>query len=1061
MASIVIIGTGPAGLSCYKRIRESSPESTITIVDAGKHLADRLKDHSSSSVVNGAGGAGLYADRKFSAFPAGTGLLKTNKHHLLESHKEVFAHIESVVPSLKFKLDNLYKHVESFIGDETVSYEELERREKAFHYTLYKGYSSLVMDSVDDAINLIQFYKDCFDDKNVYFETNVIDVTKNEESGQLSFELSNDLTIVCDYLVMAMGRFGGMTMSKFNLFEEKDFHSQRIEIGFRIDLESYPELRKALIEKSRKYSMCCDLKVVKKTKFVVTGKEIDGECRTFCVCDPKIRGENTQGYAVLSRDTVTELETFSGSSSYDELTKRFTEETSHVFPGSNLGVMFRFKDPEIVNLFLSQSDQIKGNKIFEIDPEEGIEHNVALMAQVFPKDFCYAIYSSIIGVIESLIDKPVDHKVKLYGPCVEGIGYYPKVDQHTYQMENHSNVYVAGDMVGHTRGLLQALVMGDVVGKYIMTAQLEKEMEGYLHSYQSLTLPETSYNKVSWSNRKSSYYKDKYAMMESRIEDLYLDDIVGPDEDAITKRTREIYDKLHPVKFTGNSKGMGVIYEIHHFFLDKNVYGKNEQLHYISQDSMLLYILMCNVVESNKAVLLDHLNNVTTNKKVQESVLKTVKNYLFKSCVLALRTRESIEKRDQYHDIPVMQSAFHFMPLTKEIYDSLNPTQALEIQNKLVATTCAFLDVFFKSCIEKFDLPLIMCRSKIETQEPAVDNYNAGTEPLYLECHVKVKMQKKDGSSISYHEKKNLIQDLASLVEGPNAVDADLFNVVAVSINLLKHLEHGQQFFLTFRTDRKEEMYFVHRNFSKTFKHLISTVDRFLMYDFKFIPDAEFVVYDDNRALDTPWFPVTKNFMNIDYKINIERLLNANHHLYMVTSNPNKVRELQRTINREGRWGVKYAIHRSDIPLNEPSIGDFKESTIKKAIEAYDKVKHPVIVENSGLVISGIFPGALTRQVIEGMGYDTFVKGFKNHEATATTCMIYYDGEREPKIAMGSIDGTIVEARGENGFGWDSIFEVEMDKDGVKKTFAQFTDEEKCQISMRTEAMKKLVSMIN
>ena len=363
--------------------------------------------------------------------------------------------------------------------------------------------------------------------------------------------------------------------------------------------------------------------------------------------------------------------------------------------------------------------------------------------------------------------------------------------------------------------------------------------------------------------------------MDDCIESLYVNNITEDNLSKINQRAEDIYKSLHPVKFVGNSSSLGIIYEIHHFFLDKNIYGVNNQLHYISQESMLIYILMCNVVDDNKKVLISHLKLISDNKAVQDSVIATVKNYLFKSCVLALRTRESIKKRDEYDDIAVMQSAFHFMPLKSEIYKSLEPAKAMELQQRLVATTCAFLDIFFKNCIDAFNLPLIMCRSKIETQEPAVDNYYPGQEPPYLECHVKVNMKKKDGTAVLYHEKKNLIQDLASLVEGHMANNPDIFNVVAVSINLLKHQEFGQQFFLTFRTDKKEEMRYVHSKFAKVFNQLISSVERFSIYEFKFIPDAEFVVYDDNRDLDKSWFPVTKNFMNADYKVNIARLLNA------------------------------------------------------------------------------------------------------------------------------------------------------------------------------------------
>ena len=57
---------------------------------------------------------------------------------------------------------------------------------------------------------------------------------------------------------------------------------------------------------------------------------------------------------------------------------------------------------------------------------------------------------------------------------------------------------------------------------------------------------------------------------------------------------------MHPVQFTGDVSGLGVLYELHHFFLDKDIYTKTGALHYISQEAMLQYILLCNVVEEQK-----------------------------------------------------------------------------------------------------------------------------------------------------------------------------------------------------------------------------------------------------------------------------------------------------------------------------------------------------------------------------------------------------------------------------------------------------------------------------
>ncbi|MDE6679009.1 MAG: non-canonical purine NTP pyrophosphatase, partial [Ruminococcus sp.] len=65
-------------------------------------------------------------------------------------------------------------------------------------------------------------------------------------------------------------------------------------------------------------------------------------------------------------------------------------------------------------------------------------------------------------------------------------------------------------------------------------------------------------------------------------------------------------------------------------------------------------------------------------------------------------------------------------------------------------------------------------------------------------------------------------------------------------------------------------------------------------------------------------------------------------------------------------------------------------------------------------------------------------------------CIAFVDGENTD-FMTGRCYGTISQnARGENGFGYDPVFE----RDG--KTLAEMTSEEKNKISHRSEALKKL-----
>jgi non-canonical purine NTP pyrophosphatase (RdgB/HAM1 family) len=89
------------------------------------------------------------------------------------------------------------------------------------------------------------------------------------------------------------------------------------------------------------------------------------------------------------------------------------------------------------------------------------------------------------------------------------------------------------------------------------------------------------------------------------------------------------------------------------------------------------------------------------------------------------------------------------------------------------------------------------------------------------------------------------------------------------------------------------------------------------------------------------------------------------------------------------------------------------------------------------------------------VGNDGLVKiadSFGNNKAAAKCIIGLSKDDGIVEFFEGSIEGKIVPPRGENGFGWDPIFQP----DGWEKTFAEMTQEEKNQISMRKIAFQKL-----
>lgn len=165
-----------------------------------------------------------------------------------------------------------------------------------------------------------------------------------------------------------------------------------------------------------------------------------------------------------------------------------------------------------------------------------------------------------------------------------------------------------------------------------------------------------------------------------------------------------------------------------------------------------------------------------------------------------------------------------------------------------------------------------------------------------------------------------------------------------------------------------------------------------------------------------------------------------------VTGNPNKLREAGHILGIE--------LDSADLEIKE--IQDVSVSSVvaDKARKAYEILKKPVIVEDTGLYFPelGGFPGALVKWMVKKMGKEKMSGLFGGYDVIAETCIGFYDG-KEMRIFSGQLDGKIADTpRGESNFGWDPIFIP----NGYEKTFAEMSLDEKNKISHRGKAFRKM-----
>jgi len=170
--------------------------------------------------------------------------------------------------------------------------------------------------------------------------------------------------------------------------------------------------------------------------------------------------------------------------------------------------------------------------------------------------------------------------------------------------------------------------------------------------------------------------------------------------------------------------------------------------------------------------------------------------------------------------------------------------------------------------------------------------------------------------------------------------------------------------------------------------------------------------------------------------------------LYFLTGSKNKLAEMQAILGD---------VEQLDIDLPEIQEIDAHKIIEAKLAEARKHNQGAFIVEDTSLYFDALqgLPGPLIKWFMKTIGNDGLYKmaeAFGNYGAAAKTIIGYASGTGDTQFFEGSFKGMIVAPRGENGFGWDPIFQPE----GTEKTLAELTADEKNSFSMRKLAAQQL-----
>lgn len=190
----------------------------------------------------------------------------------------------------------------------------------------------------------------------------------------------------------------------------------------------------------------------------------------------------------------------------------------------------------------------------------------------------------------------------------------------------------------------------------------------------------------------------------------------------------------------------------------------------------------------------------------------------------------------------------------------------------------------------------------------------------------------------------------------------------------------------------------------------------------------------------------------------------ADKTIMIATGNMGKAKEFEKMFAKAG-YQIKTMKDFPELPEVQETGQTFEENARLKAETIANILQCPVLADDSGLTVDALggMPGIYSARFAGEQKSDASNNAKLLHELTDVAdenrtaqfhCTLVFAAPQKESLVVEDIwNGRIARIpRGENGFGYDPLFIV----DGLEKTSAELTPEEKNEISHRGQAMKKL-----
>jgi len=191
--------------------------------------------------------------------------------------------------------------------------------------------------------------------------------------------------------------------------------------------------------------------------------------------------------------------------------------------------------------------------------------------------------------------------------------------------------------------------------------------------------------------------------------------------------------------------------------------------------------------------------------------------------------------------------------------------------------------------------------------------------------------------------------------------------------------------------------------------------------------------------------------------------------LHLASSNPGKLAEFKRMAGSRPALTLGLLPDFSSFPVFDENAPTFSENAAGKALHYSQFTDVRIVADDSGLVVPALGgipgvrsaryagPNATDRERYEKLLVEMRDLSGPERRAHFVCAIAVAQSMRPLAVVTARVDGQVLESpRGENGFGYDPIFEVVE----LRKSFAELSADQKNDIGHRGKAFRRLLEIL-